>query len=641
MWARRLAWTVSLGLALVAVEVGAQPDPPNLVFIMLDDMGWSDVGVYGGSNPTPEMDALAAEGVQFLSYYTMGTRCSPTRASFLTGLDPAAFGMDVGVPKDSPRGVPGGVRTLPEALGEPGVDYATWHVGKWHLGIREPHHRPCGKGFQRSVRLLREDYIDPDVDIDCSGIAVPSEGHATQVLTDRAMELIGEHVSSGDSRRFFLNLWYWAPHTPLEPPQTAPMPGMDPQYLPEHCPERIEDPQSDADERQNFDSLLCFADFQIGRLVDFLEELGLMQETLVVVTSDNGGTHQPWHGPNGPYRGFKTETFEGGIRAPLIMRWDGALDPGEVNDALIYSFDWFPTFLELAGGDPSGEAVEGRSFAVLFDDSTYSPPPRARFWESKFSKQEFQSTTHVLNWGALRRGQWKLVVEPVEDGPHREHLFDIVADPFETTDRSGDFPNRTAAMMEDYLEWRGEVSRVPLAPYTEGGAGITTGPGGELEYEFSALDPGLVHLTHDDGKNFHAAHFTFVVDILPEATNVKQLIASSAGAWKLVLRETGIVALNITGENDGPNTILEATVPLTAGEWHRVAFTVRYWRGPLSTARLFIDDRPIIEAPLLAPPETSERPVSLGARFNLDHPFGGRMTRAALHMLDLYPQQIR
>jgi hypothetical protein len=526
-------------------------------------------------------------------------------------------------------------------LGEPAVDYATWHVGKWHLGVREPRHEPCGKGFQRSVRLLREDYIDPDVDIDCSGIVVPNEGHATQVLTDRAMELIGEHVSNGDPRKFFLNLWYWAPHTPLEPPPTAPIPGTDPQYLPAHCPERVENPQSDADERQNFDSLLCFADFQIGRLVEFLEELNLMQETLLVVTSDNGGSHQSWHGPNGPYRGFKTETFEGGIRAPLIMRWDGVLTPGEVNDALIYSFDWFPTFLEVAGGDPSSEAVEGRSFAMIFDGSTYSPPRLERFWESKFSKREFQTPTNVLNWGALRRGRWKLVVEPVVDGPHREFLFNIVADPFETTDRSSEFPNRRASMMADYLDWRRNVSVIPLAPMAEGGADITSGPGGEPEYVFDAGAPGLVHLTGDDGKNFHGAHFTFVVDILPQVTTVKQLIASSAGAWKLVLRETGVIALNITGENGGQNTILEDSSPITAGEWHRVAFTVRHWRGSVSTARLFVDDRPIIEAPLLAPPATSERPVSLGARFSFDHPFTGRMTRARLHTLDLYPQQIR
>ncbi|MDY7092400.1 MAG: sulfatase-like hydrolase/transferase [Acidobacteriota bacterium] len=634
-----------------APSLYGQSDSPNIVFIMLDDLGWADVGVNGGTNPTPEMDTLASQGFNFTNYHTMGARCSPTRASVLTGLDPITFGIDVGVPDDAPRSIPSTIPTLPQVLALPNIDYATWHIGKWHLGILEPHHGPCGMGFERSRRLIRDDRTDPEVEFECAVTLTFQDSHATQVLTDEAIDFFEDHLINVDPRPFFLNLWYWAPHTPLDPPPviTASVPPEDRhKYLPEYCPPGIEDPQGDTEERQNFDALVCFVDYQIGRLVDKLEELDLMSDTLFIVTSDNGGTHQSWHGPNGPFRGSKPETFEGGIRAPLIVRWDGNLAANQEDDSLLYSFDWFPTFFDLGGGDPLSLPVDGRSFASLLKGGTYSPQSIPRFWESRFSKSEFQSTSNVLNWGAMRQDQWKLVVEPTVGGDHHTYLFNIDLDPYEQSDLSLAEPLITSWLYQEYMLWRKEQSRIPLTPTassTNAGVTVTTDPNsGEDIYQFDGTD-GLLHLTYDERKNFHDTHFSFVVDVKPDQTNVKQMLASSQGAWKLVLRPDGTVALNITGENNGPNTILVSGQPIASGQWHRVAFTVRnWWRGgsAASTVRLFVGNQPIVETNLIVPAETSPRPVSLGAKqFTYEFPFAGEMKNFSLHTMDLYPQQIR
>lgn len=298
---------------------------PNLVFIMLDDLGYGDLGSYGNRViQTPVLDELAAGGMRFTQYYAAGPVCSPTRGSILTGLYPGRLNLKSIVRNDEPRGIPDYVTTLQEVLAEQG--YITGHVGKWHLSRSRPEYLPIGTGFETSVALHRAgtpwSYFDPTLIIDGEEI-VFSEGYLTNLLVDRAVEFI----ESSPPGPFFLNLWLYAPHFPIEPPEEWAA----------RYPDDIPGGRA---------AMISNADEQIGRIVATLDQLGLTEQTLVVVTSDNGAARldEP---ASGPLRGYKGWLLEGGIRVPMIASMPGSIEAGTVNDTRSSSLDWFPTMADM------------------------------------------------------------------------------------------------------------------------------------------------------------------------------------------------------------------------------------------------------------------------------------------------------
>jgi arylsulfatase A-like enzyme len=321
---------------------------PNILLILADDLGNNDIGLYGdGSAQTPNIDALASAGARYRRHYTHSI-CRPSRLSLLTGL-PASR---VGVPPHV-RGITPELDTLPEALGNAG--YATAHIGKWHLGNHLPSAFPGRQGFDDwfgflSALSLRHGtleqtgttYLNPWLQRK-GGAPTRHKGHMTDLLTEAAVAKIGQ--LSASNQPWFINLWYFAPHEPIQPA------GRFSKRFPK-TPEG------------RYLALVAQLDDAVGRLIKALEEVGARDNTLVVFLSDNGGTNK-WRDSNKPYFGRKNTFMEGGVRTPFILNLPGRVDSTDILDPVFIS-DVMPTLLSYAGV-PIPSSVTGRNVLPLMD----------------------------------------------------------------------------------------------------------------------------------------------------------------------------------------------------------------------------------------------------------------------------------
>ncbi|MGI6367000.1 MAG: sulfatase [Anaerolineae bacterium] len=457
---------------------------PNIVFILIDDMGWRDLGCYGSSfYETPHIDALAARGVRFTNAYAACPVCSPTRASILTGKYPARLGVtdwiDWGGSTHPARGrlvdVPyvkqlsEGEHTLADALQAGG--YATWHVGKWHLG--GPGHVPTDHGFEVNVGGCewgspgREGYFSPWGIPALRDADVPEGTYLTDYLTDRAIGLI----QGRDERPFFLNLWYYTVHTPIQAKEErvayyrdkahrlrldqrdpfvdgGPFPTEHKRQL--HIQRRIL--QSDP----VYAAMIDHLDENVGRLMATLEAEGLLENTIVVFLSDNGGLATAEGSPtcNAPLAEGKGWMYEGGTREPQFVAGPG-LPAGALCDAVTTSTDWYPTLLELAGLPLlPAQHVDGVSLAPLLREPNTTLEREAIYWHYP----------HYGNQGgtpgcSLRQGDYKLI-EFFEDG--RLELYNLREDVSEARNLAAEQPERTAALHRLLVRWRQEIeARIP------------------------------------------------------------------------------------------------------------------------------------------------------------------------------------
>ena len=440
----------------------------NFIFILIDDLGWVDLGCYGsGFYETPNLDRLAADGMRFTDAYAACPVCSPTRASILTGKYPATVQITNYIP-GAAKGrllsapylhyLPPGEKTVAAALKDAG--YATWHVGKWHLGEQE--YWPRHHGFDVNVggwtaggpRSYFSPYHNPMLP---DG---PEGEYLTDRLTDEAIRLIDQN----DGRPFFLNLWYYAVHVPIQakPRLVAKyevkaaelgLDETDPFEVGEHFP--CEHKKDQRVVRRLFQSDPGYAamvqslDENIGRLLGALERCGLADDTVVIFTSDNGGLATAEGSPtcNAPLSEGKGWMYEGGTREPLIVKWPGVTAPGGLCGAAVTSPDFYPTILEIAGLDPiPSQHTDGASFAGLLRGADRLDR-EAIFWHYP----------HYANQGgtpgcSVRAGGHKLI-EFFED--RRTELYDLRADVGEDNDLSQADPATAArlrAMLHDWLE---------------------------------------------------------------------------------------------------------------------------------------------------------------------------------------------
>lgn len=444
---------------------------PNIVFILIDDLGWRDLACYGSSfYETPNLDRLAAQGLRFTDAYASCPVCSPTRASLMSGKYPARVGVTqyigghaVGRLCDVPymHCLPASERSIATALREGG--YQTWHVGKWHLGERSTW--PDRHGFDVNIGgcgwgAPQKGYFSP------WGIATlpeaPDGTYLTDALTDEALKLIR---SRDTTRPFFLNLWHYAVHTPLQAPAAliekyrakATRLGLrdedaieEGEYLP--ClhlqPKRVQ--------RRRFQSHAVYAamieqlDTAIGRVIDLLQTEGIANNTLVVFKSDNGGLATSEGSPtcNAPLAEGKGWMYEGGNRVCQIAAWPEVIAPGTTCSEPTTSPDWYPTLLEAAGLPLDAEQhVDGKSLLPLLRGETMNRGPI--FWH--YPHYSNQGGTPAAS---VREGDWKLI-EFFEDG-HRE-LYYLREDISEANDRSDDEPERVAALARQLHAWQDEV----------------------------------------------------------------------------------------------------------------------------------------------------------------------------------------
>ncbi|MCB9220109.1 MAG: sulfatase-like hydrolase/transferase [Ignavibacteriales bacterium] len=346
-------------------------EKPNIIFILVDDLGYGDLSCLGANDLiTPNIDNISKNGITFNSFYANCPVCSPSRASLLTGKYPD----NVGVPgvirqeeKDSWGYLNENTTTLPQILNE--LDYHTAMIGKWHLGYEKPN-IPNYRGFQHfkgflgdmmddywthlrgGVNWMRDnmDEIDP-------------RGHATDVFTNWAIEYI--KTREKEENPFFLYLAYNAPHFPIQPPDD---------WL-----SKVKQREKNITEKRAKNiALIEHLDFCIGKLLQTLKETRLDENTLVIFTSDNGGALR-YAQSNGELRGDKQEMFEGGIRVPMFAMWNGKIVPGTVTNNLGMLMDMFPTICEIAGKD-SLNTIDGISLLPTLFGKNQTTDDRYLFW---------------------------------------------------------------------------------------------------------------------------------------------------------------------------------------------------------------------------------------------------------------------
>jgi len=465
-------------------DQGEPVKQPNLIFILIDDLGWRDLACYGSTfYETPNIDRLARTGMSFSDAYASCPVCSPTRASLMTGKYPATVGItdwiDGGAQIHPQRGrlidvpylknLPATEYALAKAVREGG--YATWHVGKWHLGGEG--HLPENHGFEVNIGGCHVGspgsggYFSPWTIPALADADVPENTHLADYLTDKAIALIRNR----DSKPFFLNMCYYSVHTPIQAKSAkikkyetkAAALGLDPatalvkgECFPyercrqQHVMRRIV--QSDP----VYAAMIETLDENIGRLLRVLAEQGIEKDTVVFFTSDNGGLATSEGSPtcNAPLAEGKGWMYEGGTREPLIVAWPGRIRAGAVCDLPVTTPDFYPTILALAGLEPIPEQhQDGVSILPLLRE-TGRPERDAIFWHYP----------HYGNQGgtpgsAVRVGDHKLI-EFFEDG--RLELYNLRADVGETHDLAPEMPRLRERLRQHLHAWRDRVeARIP------------------------------------------------------------------------------------------------------------------------------------------------------------------------------------
>jgi arylsulfatase A-like enzyme len=449
---------------------------PNILFILIDDLGWRDVGCYGSTfYETPNLDRLAAQGMTFSDAYAACPVCSPTRASILTGKYPATVGVTNWIP-GNPWGklmgvpyfheLPKGETTIAQALKSHG--YRTWHVGKWHLGGKGNWPEDFGFGVNIAGCHMGGPhgggYFSPwNIDNLENG---PEGEYLTDRLTDEAIRLIEQP----DEHPFFMYLSHYAVHTPIQAPpdlvakyeKKAKDLGLDRvETFREGDPFPCLHKKDQRIRRRLLQSDPVYAamvenlDTNIGRVLDALERTGQAQDTLVIFTSDNGGLSTAEGSPtcNAPLSEGKGWMYDGGVREPLIVRWPGVVAPGSVCNTPVTSPDFFPTCLEAAGLPLRPQQhVDGVSLMPLLRGGTIDRD--AIFWHYP----------HYSNQGggpacAIRAGDWKLI-EHFED--NRIELFDLRNDIEESIDLAPQMPDKAQKLHARLVAWRESVeAKIP------------------------------------------------------------------------------------------------------------------------------------------------------------------------------------
>lgn len=434
-----------IGLATFADTTSTDgPTPrPHMILMLADDLGWSDVGYHGSQIATPNIDRLAARGVQLDQFYVQPV-CSPTRGALMTGRYPMRLGLQCGVVRPWARhGLPLDERTLPEALAE--VGYRTAIVGKWHLGHITRDYLPTHRGFHRQYGHYNGalDYFtherDGGHDWHLDDQPNYDEGYTTNLIADHAAKIIAEHDRD---QPLFLYVPFNAPHSPMQAPD---------EYI-----ERYRD--MSVKKRRLHAAMVTCMDDAVGRIVQALEEKGFPpEETLLFFFSDNGGVTSA--GSNAPLRAGKGTLYEGGVRVPAVAVWEGHVRGGAVVEEPLHVVDLFPTLLRLASAElESTKVIDGRDAwkTVALNE----PTPH-------------EAILHNVTpfHGAIRVGDWKLIhnggVKANQTHPGLKEtweLFNISKDPGETKDRSKDRPEVLVRLQKKLADFASQAVEPNIPP---------------------------------------------------------------------------------------------------------------------------------------------------------------------------------
>lgn len=391
------------------VAVEAEQTLPHILFILVDDMGFNDASYNGSEIATPHIDRIATNGMVLNRNYVYPV-CSPTRAALMTGHNPLDYGIDA--PVGDHTGLPLDLKLMPEYFQELG--YETKMIGKWHLGIGNVDYWPTSRGFEYYYGHLGG-WIDfythvynGGLDWQRNGVTVREEGHATDLLT---ADVVREIKNRDQDRPLFMYLNYNAPHSPLQ-----------------HLPSAETD---DATDRSLYTAMMEQMDDGIGEVLQILELESMMQNTLVIFSSDNGGDPQ-FGADNDPYRNGKGTMYEGGTRVPGLIWWPGHVEGGQVLDQPIVVHDWLPTLLDAIGA--------GADLAI--------EPYGQSMWPAIVHGEQIERkdvTFGVANSIAAFKWPYKLVRNS-SGQDNGDFLYNLVEDPYETTDLSEEMPELFAEL---------------------------------------------------------------------------------------------------------------------------------------------------------------------------------------------------
>lgn len=437
----------------------------NFVFILIDDMGWTDAGCYGSTfYETPNIDKLAAEGMRFTNAYAASPVCSPTRASIMTGKYPARLGITqwIGAP-DKPvkyvHNMPTEELTIAEALKQAG--YTTAFIGKWHLGEQEKYY-PEKQGFDVNEGGYRAGHPWAGYFSPYENPKLP-DGLKGEYLTDRLTEESLKFLDENSDKPFLLYLSHYAVHTPMQAKEkhidkyNTKAKGLPPSEEPAYLTERDDIITKQLQDHPVYAAMVQSTDESVGHVMNKLEALGLSDNTAVIFMSDNGGlSTQPRKSPtaNVPLRAGKGWLYEGGIREPMIIKWPGAVEPGTLCHEPVISNDFYPTMLEMAHLPlrPS-QHVDGLSLVPLLT-GTGKLDRNAIYWH-----YPHYHGSGTRPGGAVRAGDYKLI-EWFEDSSIE--LYNLKNDLSERHNLAEKIPQKTAQLREMLHNWRKSVNaRMP------------------------------------------------------------------------------------------------------------------------------------------------------------------------------------
>jgi arylsulfatase A-like enzyme len=422
---------------------GTAAPKPNIVFIVADDMGYADCGVHGSKDiPTPHIDSIAKAGIRFTDGYVTGPVCSPTRAALMTARYQHRDGVPDWVKKDSETGLAEGVPTIADYLRKAG--YRTALVGKWHLGQKEQFH-PMNRGFDEFYGLLGGGRLYYQTKSEKAGQEMDGyaklwngrepadvDGYLTTAFGKEAAKFVASRKDSG--KLFFLFLSFTAPHTPMMVPKEV-----------EEKFAHIEDKQ-----RRLYAAMMSSMDDAIGEVLAAIRDAGFEKDTLVCFFSDNGGAitrNSPNGSDNTPYRGSKGEVWEGGVRVPMFASWPGHFKAGEIFTKPVTQMDLAATAIALAKEKLDDKRpIDGVNLLPFLDGKDTGMPHDSICWAYE-----------NCQW-AIREGDLKLVALSKQPKIKADvQLFDLKADPSETTDLSTSQPQKVSALTAKLLDWCRDV----------------------------------------------------------------------------------------------------------------------------------------------------------------------------------------
>lgn len=448
-----------LVLASCLIALSARAETPNLIFILADDLGYTDLGCYGsGYYETPNIDRLAAEGMRFTNHHHC-QNCQPTRAALMSGQYAPRTGIYTvgGIdrfdwsarplrPVDNVTQLPLDRVTIANSI--KGAGYATAMFGKWHLGNSDDYH-PSKRGFDEAIESSGRHFdftTDPKVD-------VPEGTYLADFLTDRAEDFIRRKKDGP----FFLYLPHFGVHSPY-------------QAKPDLIAKFKDKPAVGGHHDPVYAAMIASVDESVGRILALLDELELAGKTVVVFASDNGGVGgYEREGikkagdvtDNAPLRSGKGSLYEGGTRVPLIVRWPGTVDSGTECGKPTIHVDLPATFLEITGATPPDQARDGESLVKLLKDPAASLDRKAIYQHMPGYLGAGADTWRTTPVGLIQEGDWKLM-EFFEDG--RLELYNLAEDIGETKNLAASNPDKTTELHAKMKAWREEVgAKMPAA----------------------------------------------------------------------------------------------------------------------------------------------------------------------------------